>query len=137
MLMADLINDLASKAGVSPEQAQQGLGAVLGFLKSHLPADAYARVSAAVPEGASAAAAAPPAEEPGGLLSGLAGAVGKLFGGGGAAQELVAKLTHLGFSAEQLQAFLPRVMESLRGKLPEDVMRKLSGLLPAPQESAR
>jgi uncharacterized protein (DUF2267 family) len=134
--MAELINELASQSGISTEQAQKGLGAVLGFLKSRLPADTYARVSAAVPDGASAAAAEPPAQEPGGLLSGLAGAIGKLFGGGGAAQELVAKFTHLGFSAEQLQTFLPRVMEFLRGKLPDDVMKQISGLLPAPQESA-
>jgi hypothetical protein len=134
--MADLINDLASRAGISPEQAQKGLGAVLGFLKSHLPADVYNKVSAAVPGGDAAAAAEPPAEERGGLLAGLTGAVGKLFGGG-AGPELVAKLGKLGFSAEQVQAFLPRVLEFLRGKLPEDVMRKITGLLPAPQESAR
>jgi hypothetical protein len=133
--MSDLINDLASKAGVSPEQAQKGLGAVLGFFKSHLPTDTYAKISAAVPEDASAAAELP-AQEPGGLLSGLTGAIGKLFGGGGAAQELVGKFTHLGFSAEQLQAFLPRVMEFLRGKVPEDVMQKISGLLPTHQETA-
>ena len=134
--MADLINDLASKAGISPEQAQKGLGAVLGFLKNHLPADVYTKVSAAVPGGDGAAAAEPPAEERGGLLAGLTGAVGKLFGGGGAAGELVAKLSKLGFSGEQLQAFLHRVLESLKGKLPEDVTQKISGLLPAPQETA-
>jgi hypothetical protein len=132
--MADLINDLANKAGISPEQAQNGLGAVLRFFKNNLPADTYAKIRAAVPGGDSAAAE-PPAEEPGGLLSGLTGAIGKFFGGGGGGPELVAKLNKLGFSAEQLQAFLPRVMESLKGKLPEDVMQKISGLLPTHQES--
>jgi hypothetical protein len=132
--MADLINDLASKAGISSEQAQKGLGAVLGFFKNNLPTETYARISAAVPEGESAAAAEAPADQPGGLLSGITGAIGKLFGGGG--QELVAKFSHLGFSPEQVQAFLPRVLESLKGKLPEDVMQKISGLLPTHQESA-
>ena len=134
--MAD-INELASKAGVSPEQAQKGLGAILGFFKSHLPADTYAQVSAAVPGGDSAAEAEPQAQESsGGLLSALTGAIGKLFGGGGGVQELAARFTQMGFSTEQFQAFLPRVMEFLEGKLPADVMKQVSGLLPAHQESA-
>jgi hypothetical protein len=59
---------------------------------------------------------------------------GKLFGGGGATA-LLDKLTSLGLSAEQVQSFLPRVMEFLKGRLPESVTKQVSGLLPMPQDT--
>jgi hypothetical protein len=59
-----------------------------------------------------------------------------LFGGGGAG-ELASRLGKAGFSTEQLQAFLPRVLEFFKGRLPDEVMQMVSGLLPVPQESAQ
>jgi hypothetical protein len=47
---------------------------------------------------------------------------------------LIAKLSSLGISAEQAQAFLARVLEFLKGRLPDSVVKQISGLLPAPQE---
>ena len=40
-----------------------------------------------------------------------------------------------GFSAEQLERFLPAVMEFLKGRLPEETVKQLTGLLPAPAET--
>jgi hypothetical protein len=133
--MTDVVSDLAGTCGINPDLARKGLGAVLEFFKSKLPADAFAQVSSAVP-GADGmmAAAQSGATSSGGILSAVTGAVSKLFGGGAA--ELASKLTQLGFSAEQLQAFLPRVMEFFKGRLPADVVSKVSGLLPAAPTSA-
>src|SRR5262249_52084429 len=132
--MADIITDLASKSGISPDLARKGLGGVLAFFQSKLPADTFSQVSAAVPGADSMMAAAQAGQESsGGILSAVTSAVGKLFGGGGAA-EMVSKLTQLGFSAEQLQAFLPRVLDFFKGKLPGDVMSQVSGLMPTPKE---
>jgi hypothetical protein len=131
--MADIVTDLAGKSGLSPELVRKGLGAILEVFKDKLPADTFAKISSAVPgaEGLMATAKSS-AETSGGVLSAVTGAVGKLFGG--SAAEMASKLTHLGFSAEQLQAFLPKVLEILRSRLPADVVSKIGGLLPAAKE---
>lgn len=135
--MADIITDLASRCGISPDLAQKGLGAVLTYFKSHLPADSFSRLSAALPAADSMMAAAQTGQEAsGGLLSAVTGAVGKLFGGGAAA-ELASKFTQIGFSAAQIQTFLPKVLELLKSKLPGDLVKQVSGLLPIPEESVR
>jgi hypothetical protein len=129
--MADMLSELAERAGVSAEMAKKGLGALLAFLKGHLPAADFSKVAGAVP-GADAmmsAAEAGEGESSGGLLGAAAAAVGKLFGGGAA--DLVAKLSGAGFSAEQAKSFLPAALEFLRGKLPANVAEKLAALIPA------
>jgi hypothetical protein len=68
----------------------------------------------------------------GGVLGAVAGAVGKVFGSG--AGELLSRLTQLGFSPEQLRAFVPRVLEFLKGKLPPDVLKQVTALIPAQED---
>jgi uncharacterized protein (DUF2267 family) len=133
--MSDSVSDLAAKSGLSPDQAQKGLGAVLSFVKESLPAETFAQVSAAVPGSDEMMAAAGPQEDSGGVLGSLKGMAGKLFGGGGPAA-LIARLSSLGISVEQMQSFLPRVMEFLKDRLPESVTKQLSGLLPNPEETS-
>ena len=41
--MSDTVTDLAGKTGISPDQAQKGLGAVLEFLQNRAPAAAPGR----------------------------------------------------------------------------------------------
>ena len=133
----DIITQLAGRCGINADQARKGLGAVLEFIKSKLPADAFAKVTAAVPgaERMMAAAQEGAPESSGGVLGAVTGAVGKLFGGG--AGELVSKLTQQGFSAEQLQAFVPKVVEFLKARLSEDVVKKIIGMLPAEAVAAK
>jgi len=135
--MSDTISELAEKSGLSADQAKKGLGAVLSFLKGSLPADTFNQVSAAVPGSDQMMAAAGPHEESsGGILGTIKEMAHKLFGGGGGgAAGLLAKFTSLGISPEQVQSFLPQVMEMLRSKLPESAMKQVSKLLPAPQET--
>jgi hypothetical protein len=59
---------------------------------------------------------------------------GKLFGGGASAA--LAKLTSLGFFANQVKSFLPKVLAFLKGKLPPEAMKQISGLLPVGEEAA-
>jgi hypothetical protein len=111
------------------------LGAVLEFFKSKLPADAFSKVTAAVPGAERMMSAVQSAPEPsGGVLGAISGAVGKLFGGGAA--ELVSKLTQQGFSAEQLRAFVPEAMEFFKSRMPEDVAKKIAGLMPTATAAA-
>jgi hypothetical protein len=129
IIMID-IADLASKCGIRVEQARNGFGALLAFCKEKLPPEIFSKVSEAVPnaQGLIAGAAETGKEATGGVLSAVSGLAGKLFGGG--ASEVVSKFSQFGFSADQIQSFLPKVMEALKDKLPEDVMKKVSGLLP-------
>jgi hypothetical protein len=135
--MADFASELASKSGVSAETARKGLGVVLGLLKSKLPAESFAKVSAAVPgaDDMVAAAADTGEQDSGGVVGAVKGAIGKIFGGGGT-DALLAKFGQLGMTPDQIQGFLPKVLEFLKGKLPEDLMGKISGLLPIPHEAA-
>ena len=133
--MSDVISDLAARSGLSPDQAKKGLGAILSFIKGSVPEETFTQVSAAVPDSDQMMAAAGPHEEPSaGILGSLKGMADKLLGGGGGATALLAKLSSLGITAEQMQAFLPRVLEFLKGRLPESAMKQISGLLPAPKE---
>lgn len=130
--MADIISELASKAGVSSDLAKKGMGALLSFAKEKLPADSFSKVLSAIPGGdnmmATAAETGP--EPSAGVLNTLSGLAGKLLGGAGGATALVSKLTQLGFSADQLQNFLPTLLEFLKSKLPPDVMNKITSLIP-------
>jgi hypothetical protein len=129
--VADFISELASRSGINADQAKKGVGVLLSWLQAHLPAEGFSKVSAAVPGADGMMAAAPAGEEPsGGVVGALTGAVGKLFGGGGAAAALAGKLSQVGFSAEQLQKFLPGVLEFLKNKLPADVVKQLGALMP-------
>jgi hypothetical protein len=133
--MADIASELASKCGISAEAAQKGLGVVLGFFKSKLPAESFAKLSAAVPGADDMMAAADTGEQAsGGVVGAVKGAIGKVFGGG--TEALLAKFGQFGMTPEQIQGFLPKVMEFLKGKLPEKVMSQVSGLLPTAQEAA-
>jgi hypothetical protein len=135
--MSDVVSDLAAKCGLTPEQAQKGLGAILSFVKKSVPQEDFAKVNEAVPNAEQMMAAAGPHEESsGGVLGAITGMASKLFGGSEQTTALVNKLAGLGLSAEQAQAFLPRVMEFLQTRLPESVMKKISGLFPVPQETA-
>src|SRR5690349_9364973 len=104
----DIVTHLADQSGINTEQARKGVAAVPGA------------------ERMMAAAETAPETTPGGIFGAVAGAVGKLFGGGAA--ELVTKLAQHGFSAEQLQSFVPNVMEFLKARLPANVADKVAGL---------
>jgi uncharacterized protein (DUF2267 family) len=135
--VSDFISELASKSGINLDMARKGLGAILAFFKEKLPADTFAKVTSAVP-GAEAlmteAESAPEAHAEGGVMHAISEWAGKLFGGGGASAAL-SKLTSLGFSADQIKSFLPKVLAFLKGRLPPEAMKQISGLLPVGEEA--
>jgi hypothetical protein len=133
--MSDIVNELAEKSGISPEQAKKGLGAVLSYVKESMGEDTFSQIHAAVPNADEYMAAAEPGEKASrGIMGSIKDAAGKIFGGGGAAA-LLSKLSSLGISTEQAQTFLPQVMEFLKSKLPESVTKQFSNLFPAPHET--
>jgi uncharacterized protein (DUF2267 family) len=136
--MSDFLMELASKTGISPEQAKKAVGALLAAIKPHIPAEQFTRLSQAVPgaDDMMAAAAAEHSSGGGGILGAVADMAGKIFGGGGAMAAVVDKLGHLGLSADQVKTFVSHVVAFLRSKLPPDVMAKISHLLPAEEVPA-
>jgi hypothetical protein len=136
--MADIVSELASKCGIPAETAQKGLGLVLGLLKLELPTDAFAKVSAAVPNADSMISSAADLTGHGsaGVLEAVKGAVGKLLGGSDPVAALTSQFTKLGMTPDQVTSFMPQVMEFLKNKLPPAVMDQISHLLPIHEEAA-
>jgi hypothetical protein len=137
--MADLMNELASKSGISLDMAKKGLGTLLAALKHALPAEAFAKIEGAIPGAAQLLALATPPEgqSSGGILDAVKSLAGKLFGSAGEGPAaLAAHFGQLGFSAEQIKNFLPQVIEFLKGKLPADLMKQIAGVLPSGVEKA-
>ena len=130
--MSDVVNSLSSQTGIGTEQVRKGLGAVLKMLQDQLPPELFSQVQGAVPGANEMISGSEPAgQEAGGMIQAVTGLAGKLFGGRGeAATDLFARLGKLGFSPDQLTAFLPKVMEFLRGKLPPEVLEKVEHLIP-------
>ena len=130
--MADIINELASKCGISPDMTKKGLGALLTGFKHVLPAETFARIESALPGAADMMAEAKPQGEAasGGLFAAIKDMAGKLFGGGANVEALAAHFGQLGFSREQVECFIPQAVEFLKGKLPPDLMKHISALLP-------
>ena len=132
--MSDVIETLATQVGISPELAKNGVGAVLAFIKEHLGEGALANLHSVLPEPDSLIASAEKAQSAvgasgGGLMGMVAGLAGKLLGGNsGGVTKLLAILASLGFTTEQVTAFLPKIMEILKKFLPADLLGKLVSL---------
>jgi hypothetical protein len=91
--MADIAAELASKCGISADQAKKAFGAVLGLLKSKLPAETFNKLRDSVPAADNLMAAADMGEQAGGgVVEAVKGAIGKMFGGGDAMAALRAGL---------------------------------------------
>lgn len=129
----DLIGQLASNLGISPESAQGAVGSLLTLVKQHAPAEAFAEVEAKAPETSQwmAAAASPtaaaPADGGGGLLGSLLGGLGGAAGPLGA---LVTSLSQHGLNGEALGTLVPLVMQFLHAKIGQEGVAKLLASVP-------
>lgn len=131
--MADIITAVSSRTGIDEGMVRKGLGALLTFLQKNVPADVFGKLQSAVPGASEMLSAYEPATE--GASSGLMGMVsslaGKMFGSGaGGGAHLLADLSHVGLSAEQIEAFLPQAFESLKAYLPAEVLDRIKAALP-------
>jgi hypothetical protein len=134
-IMADIINELASQSGISPEMAKKGLGMLLAAFQHALPAERFAKIEGAIPGADKLLTDAQAEESARGVLGSIRSLAGGLVGGGDAAA-LASHFGQLGFSSEQVSCFLPQVVDFLKGKLLSDLMRKITTLLPASMAGA-
>src|SRR6516162_3610484 len=135
--MADVITELAGRCGISPEMAKKGLGTLLAAFKHTLPAESFAKIEDAIPGAADmlADAEARGDSPAGGILGAIKDMAGKLFGGGSPAA-LAAHFEKMGFAPDQVNHFISRVVEFLKGKLPPDMMKHITALLPQEEGAA-
>ncbi len=134
--MSEVANQIASQTGISADLIQKGLGAFFSFLKKELGEETYTEVEASVPEAAHAVKSfetAPEANEgSGGLLGMVTDLAGKFLGGKtGAGAELLASFSKLGFKPEQIESFLPKVLELIKAHLSPELVQKIMASLPA------
>jgi hypothetical protein len=132
--MSDIVNELATRTGISSDQVQKGLGALLSFLKEHLGDDLFQKLQSALPDASSLVSKfeTSPGSADGGLLGAISGLAAKVFGG--KAEEgakLLASLNKLGFDPGQIEAFLPKALEWIKAHLPPDLLEKVMAGLPA------
>ena len=127
--MADLVTELASKAGVSADQARKGVGAVLEFLKNKLPGADFTHIQKAIPGADQMIADAEqvPASSSG-FLGKIGDVAGKLFGGGGG--EMMNKLANTGMSADQISGFFATLFEKIKNLLPAGLIEKIKSHIP-------
>ena len=86
--MPDLVNELTSHTGISPELVRKGLGALLSFLKKELGEETFDKLSNSIPEAPALTSHYESAPEPpegvqpqGGFFEIVSGLAGKLLGG--------------------------------------------------------
>jgi hypothetical protein len=129
--MADPHSEPASGAGVVDQEAHPGVGAVLAFLQSRLPPEAFAHLREAIPNSEAMLSAFKANAEPtgGGFLEAVKGMAGKLFGGhdSATAQE---HLAGMGLSVDQLRTLMPQLHSMLAGKIPPQVLEQIKQHVP-------
>lgn len=105
---ATLVQTLASKLNVTPDQAAGGAGAIFNYAKGALPSNEYAKVEGAVPEAAELAKKAPAADA---TTSAAASALGKAGGTAAGVAGLGSSFEKLGLSGEMVGKFVPVVVD--------------------------
>jgi hypothetical protein len=137
--MPDLVNELTTHTGLSPELVQKGLGALLSFLKAQLGEETFDKLKTSIPEASALTSRYESAPEPkeasatqGGLFDMVSGLAGKLLGGkAGDGIDLLSTFSKLGFKPEQIEAFLPKALELIKTHLSPELVQKLLASLPA------
>jgi hypothetical protein len=134
--MSEIVNQLASHTGISPELVEKGLGALFSFLKKELGAETYTEVESSVPGAVNTLKTFEESPEPahgsGGLLGMVGELAGKILGGKtGEGAELVATLSKLGLKPQQVESFLPKALELIKTYLRPELIQKILAALPA------
>ncbi|WP_169978457.1 DUF2780 domain-containing protein [Tautonia rosea] len=130
--MSDFISQLQSQTGLDGDLVKKGVGAILNFMKEHLPEDLFTKVESEVPQAADAVSSFLHGQQASGMLEKVGDLVGGLLGGkAGALPDLLQMLSKTGLSLDQAKTFLPIVIEKLKDLLPDDVLNQIMERLPA------
>ena len=122
---ATLVQTLAQKLHVTPDQAAGGAGAIFNYAKSALPTNEYAKVESAVPEAAELVKKAPTTD----ATSAVGSAVGKAGGSAAGIASLGSSFQKLGLSTDMVGQFVPVVVDYVDKKGGSEVGSLLKNVL--------
>lgn len=135
--MQEQIKSWAAKFGLQTDQVEAGVGALLGFLQSKVPAAQWQQLQALVPQAQQwmGKAAALPATAQGtasGLFGKAMGLVGKITGGAqGGVSQLMGQLQSAGFKPEAAMQFVPSVLAQLKASAGPEKFEKIIESVPS------
>jgi hypothetical protein len=127
--MMELIQQLVTGIGVNQQQAEGGVGLLLGLVKEQLSAGDFAKVEEAVPDAAGLIESAP-ATETGGL-GGLLGSAVSALGGAelGNLASMASGFSKLDLDAGMVAKFIPVLLSFLQAKGGDEVAGLVSRVL--------
>ena len=125
--MNEIIDQIATKAGISPDIAEKAVGMMLGFLQREAPDGPVTKMIEAIP-GASDLVAQYNGEETsgGGLLGGLLNAVG----GGGGIMALGQSLMSSGLSMGEISSLAKETIATAREHAGNEVVDEVVNSVP-------
>ena len=131
--MNDFVSRLAASSGLDVSSAEQGLTALLAYLKRQLGDDTLGHILSKIPQLQGMAPAEGQTGEPaGGLLGAVESLAGKLVGEKGVgAVDLLARLRQAGIGTGTAASFLTHALTMLKEHLPADLIEKIMAALPA------
>jgi len=116
--MQEIVDRVASAAGIEPGLAAQAIGIILAFLRKEGPAADVEQLMAALPGSAELA------QEYGEASAGFAG----MFGGG--LMALAGQLSGIGLGMGEMQGVGRELFEVAREQAGEDVVGQIAGSIP-------
>lgn len=134
--MQDQIKAWAAKFGVTPQQVETGIGVVLGFIQSKVPAAQFQQLQGLMPAASQwiqKAGTLPAAAGAGGggLLGMASGLLGKAGAGAGELTAVLGKLQSAGFKPDTAMQFVPQVLGQIKSAAGPDTFDKLLANVPA------
>ncbi len=132
--MDEILKTLCEHTGIDLETAKKALGAIIAFLKEHLPEGLSGQLMKSLPDAhglASDYEATAPATSSGGLMGALTGLATKFLGeNAGEATKLLGMLQNAGLDLKQIESFLPKVIELIKSHIPAELYEKIIALIP-------
>jgi hypothetical protein len=122
--MQEIIDRIATAAGIDPATAEKAVAAILAFLQKEGPDSQVGHLIQSIP-GASELIAAN-AEEGGGGLGGLMG----MFGGAGGLMALASKLQGMGLGMGEMQTVGKELFQVAREQIGEEKVGEIAGSVP-------
>ncbi|MFN3131792.1 MULTISPECIES: DUF2780 domain-containing protein [Stappiaceae] len=123
--MQELISRIMARAGIEQQQAEDGLGIILGFLNKEAPAEKMQQVLDALP-GAADLLAARAGTSGGGLLGGL----GNMMGGTMGAMAALNELNKAGLGMGEIQGLVKELVSYAKEKAGDDVVDEVIAKIP-------
>ncbi len=133
--MSEMIDELSGQTGIEPDQAHQGVGALLSLLKDHLDPQSFEQLKQAIPGSQGMLAALEEKFAGSGLLNAVKAVAAHFGAGNGAGGDdrfgaIAGQLAGLGLTPDHLKSLLPKLHDLVRDKLPPEVVEQIQQRFP-------